>query len=67
MEGQVFQNREVIVYFNDGSSVTRKDGICVELLKSGIVFKDKITGIHQLIPFYKIIRVVEKPGGTNDR
>lgn len=66
MYGQVLVNKEVIVYFHDGTSVTRKDGICIEILKNAIIFKDRITGIHQLVPFYKIIRVLEKPGGQND-
>ena len=61
-------NKNIVIYFHDGTSVTRKDGVCVELLKNAIIFKDPITGLHQLIPFYKIIRVIEKPiGGQNDR
>ena len=64
--GEVLVNKEVIVYFNDGNSITRKDGICIEILKNAIIFKDKQMGIHQLVPFYKIIRVLEKPGGSNE-
>ena len=60
MEPNVLVNKEIIVYFDDGSSITRKGGICVELLKNAVIFRDKITGLHQLIPFFKIIRIIEK-------
>ena len=63
MDGQALIDKEIVIYFNDGSNITRKDGTCIELLKNAIIFKDPITGYHQLIPFYKIIRVIEKPQG----
>jgi len=61
MEPNVLVNKEIVIYFNDGANVTRKSGICVELLKNAVIFRDKITGLHQLIPFFKIIRIIEKP------
>ena len=67
MVENILVNREIIVYFDDGSNVTRKEGICVELLKNAVIFKDKITGLHQLITFFKIIRIIEKPRSSNDR
>jgi hypothetical protein len=66
MDEKTLVDKEIIVYFNDGSSITRKDGICVKLLKNAVIFKDKITGLHQLIPFFKIIRIIEKSRSDND-
>jgi len=61
MAEETLIGREVIVYFHDGNTVTRKDGICTEVTHNAIIFKDMKGGLLQLVPFYKIIRVLEKP------
>ena len=61
MPGEKLINKQIAIYFNDGRDVTRKDGICIEVLDHAVVFKDPMTDLVQLVPFYKIIRIIEKP------
>lgn len=55
---------KVCIYFDDGTSITRKDGSVVAIFDNFIVFKEY--NLTQLIPFSRIIRIVEKNhnGGT---
>jgi len=56
---ELLTGREVSVYFDDGFQITRKDGIVVEISDNSIVFKTDF-GKIQIIPFPRIIRIVEK-------
>jgi len=53
------KDKQVSIYFDDGSDITRKDGIAVDLTDSGIIFKES-SGQLQFIPFSRVIRIVEK-------
>lgn len=56
--GELLKGKEVSVYFDDGSTITRKDGIVIEITEATLIFKEH--GQTQIIPFSRIIRVVEK-------
>lgn len=56
---ELLKGKEVCIYFDDGSNITRKDGVVIELSENAIVFKVE-SGQVQIIPFSRIIRVVEK-------
>lgn len=61
---KLLEGKEVSVYFDDGSAITRKDGIVIEITETTLIFQEH--GQIQIIPFSRIIRVVEKnrSGGT---
>ena len=56
---ELLKGKEVSVYFDDGSNITRKDGRVIEISDNSIVFKVE-SGQIQVIPFSRIIRIVEK-------
>ena len=61
---ELLKGREVSVYFDDGSAITRKDGIVIEITETTLIFKEH--GQIQIIPFSRIIRVVEKNHSGGD-
>jgi len=61
LEGNILIGRNVCVYFDDGTSITRKDGSVLAISDNYIVFKDY--NLTQLIPFSRVIRIVEKNNG----
>lgn len=69
MEGQTITNKHCAIYFDDKTIVTRKNGIILEVLRNCIIFKEDSTSLTQLIPYYRIVRVVQIPEGMgqNDR
>ncbi len=61
MQGEALIGKQVTIYFDDGNRVTRKDGQCTEILFNAIIIQD-ISGLYQLFPFSKVIRVIESGG-----
>jgi ribosomal protein L14 len=55
----LLKGKDVAVYFDDGSNITRKDGRVVEISDNAVVFEVE-SGQVQIIPFSRIIRIVEK-------
>lgn len=55
---EFLKGKEVSVYFDDGSTVTRKDGTIIEITETTLIFQEH--GQIQIIPFSRIIRVAEK-------
>lgn len=64
---ELLKGKEVSIYFDDGSSITRKDGTIIEITDITLIFQEH--GQTQIIPFSRIIRVVEKncSGGNFSR
>jgi len=54
-------NKQVSVYFDDKSSsgVTRKDGEFLQIENNAIYIKNT-GGTVEIIPLYRVIRIVEK-------
>ena len=63
-KNELLKGKEVSVYFDDGSAITRKDGIVIEITETTLIFKEH--GQIQIIPFIRIIRVVEKNRSGGD-
>jgi len=59
MEGKnILIGKKVAIYFDDGSSITRKDGSVIAIFDNFIIFREY--HLSQLIPFNRIVRIVEK-------
>ena len=58
----ILKDKRITIYFDDESEsgVVRKDGIGISLSNNSIIFKDN-SGLIQLIPLYRVIRIIEKP------
>ncbi len=61
MSTEALIGKQVSIYFDDGDRVTRKDGQCTEILTNAIIIQD-VKGWYQLIPFNRVIRVIEQGG-----
>lgn len=56
---ELLKDSQVVIYFDDGSRIGRKDGIVIEISDSSIIFKAN-SGRIEIIPLTRIIRIEEK-------
>ena len=57
-----FINKKIVLYFDDGKQIRRKEGILLEISDNLISLHETSEG-HQLLPLSRIIRI-EKRGGA---
>jgi len=63
------KGKKVAIYYDDksyGNNIAKKDGFCLDDNDRVIVIRNT-AGFIEKIPYYRIIRVIEIPGGNNDR
>ena len=56
---ELLKDKQVSIYFDDGSRIGRKDGVVIEISDISITFK-ATSGHIEIIPFSRIIRIEEK-------
>ena len=56
---ELLKDKQVSIYFDDGSRIGRKDGIVIEISDTSITFK-ATSGRIEIIPFSRVIRIEEK-------
>ena len=56
---ELLKDKQVSIYFDDGSRIGRKDGVVIDISDTLITFK-ATSGHIEIIPFSRIIRIEEK-------
>ena len=62
------KNKRVAIYYDDKANygkIAKKDGFCLYDDSRVIVIRNT-SGFIEKIPYYRIVRVLEIPGGIND-
>ena len=62
------KGKRVAIYYDDKANyqkIAKKDGFCLDDNDRVIVIRNT-SGFIEKIPYYRIIRVIELPGGNND-
>lgn len=60
--------KQVAIYFDDKTSnyhIAKKDGLCLDDNDRTITIRNQ-AGYIEKIPYYRIVRVIQIPGGGDD-
>lgn len=59
-----YKNKKVLLFFDDGKSISRKEGIVEDISDSTISFIEEGKPSSQLIPLNRVVRIEIVAGGT---